>query len=282
MIRRLNWAILVSFFFALNAMANIRVIGNGGGDMEMAALTQFDMLPSIIELCVLKPDFCGLKSDESLLMSRLANESHRPQRLIFHQDGGLFEFNYDPPELSIRNDALDEESILALVFRGYAKFLVGPHESIDGMAVRLFRGRTWQFQSLNLGSDQSLEVFTFDGQSLLLLQEAKHLTVDLSALASRALGCEQPVFLAVDRLRQVSEGFSAEVTWQCDRQYYAAELLGQRGEREAVWSFKVYRRREVAPAVMADFLSGRSEVSLTSARCERILTDPRTISLSPR
>lgn len=229
-------------FSSLAWASNIRVIGNGGGDLEMRALSEFHYMPWIISLCEMEVNYCELSEGERQLLGH----SQAPHRLEFHDEGELFRFMRSDGVLSINISFLTVDNLSVLIFEGFLRYALefGSFELAiaDRLSDKLFGRGEWKLSSLDIWNQGQLRSFEFLESAALLIRLKDNTSVDLTPAITKALGCSStPQIRQFSKLSREQGGFSAEILWSCEGESFQGRLIGFISEGE--WSFRIFSQR---------------------------------------
>lgn len=234
-------ALLLFWSFATGAV-NIRVIGNGGGDLEMRALSFFEEVPLILFVCAQPRNPCALSEEELTVFRTLQAVEHRgggPKFLDFHQSGDSYSFDFSEERLSIKTGLL-EKNLSSAVLIGYAQYLTaeGAGLELKRVADRLFAVQPWSVRSLGLSRGGRLN-FIQDTDEATVVFEREGLRQDLTPQILDVLNCSTGgQLLKLSGPRREAGGFKVKVDWRCGAQHYSADLYGS--DLGANWSFQVF------------------------------------------
>lgn len=240
------------FFSIFSSASNIRVIGNGGGDLEMRALTEFHYIPWISSLCMMEMDYCELDHEDIELLLLLEQSEDRfetPTQLEFHNSGELYIFKRTEGILSINATLLESATLSSVIFTGILKFAPDISfrypSAVESLSNKIFKDREWNLNSLDLSNVGQLRFIEFSNRSALLVKNENDGLDDLTPKIESLLGCSSGAqlkgFLKPSREQS---GFSTEVIWSCEGDIYQGVLVGI--PSAGSWSFQVFGRRSLA------------------------------------
>ncbi len=236
-------SLLFSILFSYHGYASdIRVIGNGGGELEMKALTEFNQMPLILEMCLLEENYCQLTESERRMLDGLLKQGfdiHSPEKLEFHDSSkASYIFKRHEKILSVHTSLL-EEGRLKNLFTGYARYVIGEHYWIDLIGEKIFESSGgWTLDYLKL-MDSTQIAFLKSNQRLVIGSVRNGELENLTPKILVQLGCtSNDRLLNASKPHREGTGFAAELTWGCKDSRFTAKMIAELEAEQ--WKFRVF------------------------------------------
>lgn len=256
----------------VNAYAiNVRVIGNGGGTLEMIALGQFDQLPEKIRLCTLAENPCHLDPFEISQLKQLRQSiESSPKDIILNfvdEPGSVYALDRARGQINIRAKAfyevMDGFSGLEWLFIAYSDALGLDIENFKKMATTIMSTISYSRSDIYLNSVSSKLRFSSieSSQSFSYLDEVTDSGQlnNLSDILMSSLGCSGGGRIAKFGAPSLEgDGFLVDVAWLCGGELRQATVYGLK--RSTAWSFQAF---------------GAKEISNSLTLCSSLLKGPR-------
>ncbi len=217
------------------AFANIRVIGNGGGEDEMQALSLFAAAQEIVALAVNSQSIgTMLPADRELLAKAHAMLTRSPSekwRLTFQSSGPNVVYDSAQREIKLNLDAvLNSESRLDLAILKYYLKASGVLNDFEtkSMALALLPTEDWELETVAVKMGSVVVFHSGDVWTMAYRDRAGF--VDFA----RMMGQEFPTcsrggfeFRAIESVTRESDGFLAKIKFQCGEEERSARLRAQ-------------------------------------------------------
>lgn len=251
---------------SLQSAANIRVIGNGGGEHEMLALTRYSMMKNYLRFCLRSPVKLGSKNlcdlnlaEQDLIAGAIATSIDRDADTLI------------PERLLAAGMDANRAMLLGLlefsVYRSYQKLEQYP-ENWENLSHKLFAMLDWKSADLFIpATSQHLRTFEISGSiqraHVFLENEQTGQSQEITSDLVRQLPCtDQSLQLrgVQGRPRLESTGFSADLKWDCKGTQYLSRLIAvpeDKDQKSAVktenksvepsWHFSIFTTQIVEP-----------------------------------
>ena len=252
--------LLIVLFFTLPTHASIRVIGNGGGEDEMHALSYYAQALDILSFCTFRSDPCSLTEPEKQFLRGIKYGQiliDQQYKLDFHKDGLRVYLDASKATLSIRTDLIEDELSMANVFEAMlwaSSELTPPRHPLPPTELKNFSLRLsktpWDIKSVDLGELGKLQLLHLNGVSNLAVinsNASEAQAYDFMPLIASKLNCQNlPQNINITGLQRRDGGFSATLIWTCKEQAYQALMFAQSNTADSNKPWNVHVRSRSA------------------------------------
>lgn len=219
---------IIGFVFAFQAGANVRVIGNGGGDAEMRALTQFSAIAEVLHLVA------DSKTQRFLSLSvqqELANLLTSPERdqwtVDFSNDiSEMFELNSESRRVVLNLKTIEDRHFRLDHVLVHAYLNIPPNATVSQILTveeRVFPDTRWELQ---IFKNHNTRFLVFENTSGLLsgIEDGDDL-VDTGDLIQSESGCAKSEFLltTTGNISVKRSGYFLMAHWRCGSQQFRGQ-----------------------------------------------------------
>ncbi len=234
--------LILCFVFSGSAFANVRVIGNGGGDTEMRALTQFSAIAEILQLVSASESQKLLDPLTQSKLKDLLSSSNITQWTLNFGSGfsEIFHLDFVKQEVVLNLHLINDRGFYIDQVIAYALLSIPSKAAVTSLMTtavnRLFPKSNWEFQVFRNGRSRLLY---FENPTGLVsgIQDGNEF-LDTENLIWPTTHCTKTDFELINTtdMSVKRSAFFLTAYWQCEQLTYKGQVQIQQRKSTKEWT----------------------------------------------
>lgn len=217
------------FFIGSSVHANVRVIGNGGGETEMRALTEFSVVRTTLKMVAENEDnpFLNISATEELrkLLETISDQWH----LKFVSQDEEYTYDYGQNLIIMDPDKLKISRVTMSQYLLNAWLNVSAKATPDLVQIlvdRVFPSDDWEFVSMRHSRGNLMIFKNTYGLTASIKYRTKWISLK-GLLANELKSCpiQDLEIMDIFQIQSHAQGYRLNLTWRCQGEESAAQAL---------------------------------------------------------